>query len=160
MPFNILTLEEIELQLLKEKRNLQNFPRTSDFPFPERYEMLVTSMKTIEIASEAILYNSIEAVNENKESEILDYWCFGGNGQGDRWLLDRGGNVFFFDHDDEKLQRMNVDFDQWLQMAFIIHQLDSYFDEYDEIPESIRKGFHDALNDIQSGLSQDYPFMI
>lgn len=55
---------------------------------------------------------------------------------------------------------MDIHFDQWLQMAFIIHQLDRYFDELDEIPEPVQQDFYAALNGIHPGLSENYPFRI
>lgn len=158
--FKIQPIEAIEKQILKDQNSFQNFPATVDFPFPERYKKLVTSIKTIELASEAILYNSVKAVNENKESELPDYWCFAGNGQGDRWFLGRRDEVFFYDHDDEKLRTMHISFEQWLQMAFVIQQLDQYFDEYDEIPEAIQQSFYDTLNSIYPTLGENYPFSI
>lgn len=158
--FKILSIEAIEKQILKDQSQGQNFPATVDFPFPERYKKLVTSIKTIELASEAILYNSVEAVNENKESEMPDYWSFVGNGQGDRWFLGQHDEVLFYDHDDEKLHPLPISFEQWLQMAFVIQQLDQYFDEYDEIPEAIQQSFYDTLNSIHPTLGENYPFTI
>ncbi|MCL8537696.1 SMI1/KNR4 family protein [Chryseobacterium gallinarum] len=159
-PFKIMSIEAIETEILKEKRILQNFPKTVDFPFPDRYKSLVTSIKTSEIASEAILYSSVEAVNENKSLQMPDYWCFAGNGQGDRWFFDPDGNVLFYDHDDEKLQPMNINFGQWLQMAFIIQQLDEYSDEYDDIPETVKQHFYETLHILDPALSENYPFTV
>jgi len=159
--FKTASIEAIEAEILKAKKNVQNFPKTVSFPFSEQYKKLITSIKTIEISSETILYNSIEAVNENQEFKTPDYWCFAGNGQGDRWFLDTQGNVLFYDHDyDEKLQPMQISFGQWLQMAFLIRQLDEYFDKYDKITDSIKQSFCDALNSIEPTLSQNYPFTI
>ncbi|MBP2616311.1 SMI1/KNR4 family protein [Chryseobacterium jejuense] len=159
--FKILPIEEIQVEVLKEKGNIQNFPKNIDFPFPERYKKLVTLIKTTEISSEAILYNAVEAENENKEFILPDYWCFAGNGQGDRWFLDRNGDAFFYDHDyDEKLEPMNISFEQWLQMAFIVQQLDLYLDEHNEVSEPVRQKFYKALNAIHPGLSKVYPFTV
>lgn len=160
IPFKILPIEEIETEVLKEKRDIQNFPKTVDFPLPEHYKSLVIQIKTIEIASEAILYNAVEAVNENKEFVLPDYWCFAGNGQGDRWFLDRNGVVFFYDHDDEILESMNISFEQWLQMAFAIRKLDLYFGEYDDISEPARQSFYEVLNTIHPKLGENYPFTV
>lgn len=161
MSFKIRSIEEIEAEILREKGNVQNFPKMIDFPFPEHYKKLVTLIKTTEIASEAILYNAVEAVSENQEFVLSDYWCFAGNGQGDRWFLDRNGTVFFYDHDyDEKLIAINISFEQWLQMTFVIRQLDLYFDEHDEVSEPVRQKFFEALDIIHSGLSEIYPFTV
>ncbi|MFS4428772.1 hypothetical protein [Chryseobacterium sp. S90] len=157
--FVILTLVEIESEILKVKSPLQNFSKTILFPFSERYRNWVTQIPTAEISSETILYNSVEAVNENKEFELTDYWCFAGNGQGDRWFLNINDQVFFYNHDyDEKTEPMNINFEEWLQMAFVIRQLDVYFDEYDNIPEPVQQEFYKTLNRLHPTLSDVYPF--
>ncbi|MDR6466107.1 hypothetical protein [Chryseobacterium sediminis] len=157
--FAILTLAEIESEILKVKSPLQNFSKTISFPFSERYRNWVTQIPTAEISSETILYNSVEAVNENKEFDLTDYWCFAGNGQGDRWFLNTDDQVFFYNHDyDEKLEPMNINFEEWLQMAFVIRQLDMYFDEYDSIPEPVQQEFYKTLNRLHPTLSDIYPF--
>ncbi|WP_250255182.1 SMI1/KNR4 family protein [Chryseobacterium sp. Marseille-Q3244] len=158
--FKIRSIEEIEIEILKAKGNVQNFPKIIDFPFPEHYKKLVSVIKTTEIASEAILYNAVEAVNENKEYALSDSWCFAGNGQGDRWFLDRSGTVFFYNHDDEKSEPMNISFEEWLQMAFIVQQLDFYLDEHDEVSEPVRQNFYDTLNAIHPQLGENYPFIV
>lgn len=53
---------------------------------------------------------------------------------------------------------MKINFGQWLQLAFLIQQLDQYFDEFETIPESVKKDFDEALNRISPGLSELYPF--
>jgi hypothetical protein len=161
MTFKILTIEEIETEILKGRKDLQNFPKTVAFSFSERYKNLVTSMKTTEISSETILYNAVEAFNENKEFELTDYWCFAGNGQGDRWFMNENTEVFFYDHDyDESLVPMHISFEDWLQMAFIIRQLDRYFEEHESIPKVVKQVFYEALNSIHPELSENYPFTL
>ncbi|WP_120230757.1 hypothetical protein [Chryseobacterium sp. AG363] len=161
IPFILPTLTAIENEILKEKSAVQNFPKVIDFPFSENYKTLVTQIKTSEISSETILYNSVDAVNENKEFNLPEYWCFAGNGQGDRWFLDRDQKVFFYDYDDEgKLKPMHINFEEWLQMTFIIHQLDDCFDQYDHITEPVRQEFYKALNTIHPTLSDMYPFTL
>ena len=157
--FAILTLVEIESEILKVKNPVQNFSKTILFPFSERYRNWVTQIPTAEISSETVLYNSVEAVNENKEFALTDYWCFAGNGQGDRWFLNTDDQVFFYNHDyDEKMEPMNINFEEWLQMAFVIRQLDMYFDEYGNIPEPVQQEFYKTLNRLHPALSDIYPF--
>lgn len=64
MHFQISTAQEIESDLLETKIPIQNFPKIIDFPIPESYRKLVTQIKTTELSSECILYNSVEAINE------------------------------------------------------------------------------------------------
>lgn len=158
--FKILTIEEVKHNILKETIPLQNFPKSIVFPFPEPYKKLVTLIKTTEISSETILYNAVEAFNNNKEFVLPDHWCFAGNGQGDLWFMDKEGIVFFYDHDyDENLQPMYISFEQWLQMAYVIQQLDQYFDEFEDISELVRQRFYETLNAIHPELGENYPFI-
>jgi hypothetical protein len=57
-------------------------------------------------------------------------------------FLNKNNKVFFYDHDyDEKPEPMNISFEQWLQMASVIRQLDLYLDEHDDISEPLRQKF-------------------
>ena len=50
MLLRIWTIEEIETEILKAKKGRQNFPRTLEFPFSERYKNIVTQIKSTEIS--------------------------------------------------------------------------------------------------------------
>lgn len=152
--------QDIENKLLIGRTAVQNFPKAIDFPLPENYKNIVTRIKTIEISADCILYNSDEAVNETNEFESDDYWCFAGTGQGDRWLFDKAGMVFYYDHDyDEGFDAMEITFNQWLQMADVSKQLDDYI-ENEAMTATIRNEFHNLLNEIHPNLSEKYPFLI
>lgn len=160
MQLKLNKYQDIENVLLTIKSSVQNFPTTLDFSLPENYKNIVTRIKTIEISADCILYNSVEAVNESNEFESDDYWCFAGTGQGDRWLFDKAGMVFYYDHDyDEGFNAMEITFEQWLQMADLSKQLDVYI-ENEAITATIRNEFHNLLNEIHINLSEKYPFLI
>lgn len=160
MQLKLNKYQDIENELLKAKTAVQNFPTTLDFPFPENYKNIVTQIKTAEISADCILYNSVEAVNETNEFESDDYWCFAGTGQGDRWLFDKAGMVFYYDHDyDEGFDAMEITFEQWLQMADLSKQLDDYI-ENETMTATIRNEFHNLLKQIHPNLSEKYPFLI
>lgn len=161
MLLRLFTVEEIETEIFKGKKRKQDFPEVIEFPFSEQYKHIVTQITTTEISSETVLYHSVEAINENKGFDLFDYWCFGGNGQGDRWFLNKKDRVFFYDHDyDERLEPMYISFEQWLKMAFVIKQLDQSFDEFGLIPESVKQKFYETLNSIHPTLSENYPFSV
>ncbi|MGQ8868484.1 hypothetical protein [Myroides sp. TSA_177.3] len=159
--FNLLTLEEIQTILEHEEHAKQNFPSVVSFPFPTLYKDLVTAIPTVSISSETILYGSVEATLENKESDHPSYWIFAGVGQGDRWLLDEKGQVFFGDHDVSPMQLhpLDIDFQQWLQLAFLIQQLDDWCDAAYDIKQ-IEIAFTHALNQIHPKLPANYPFEV
>lgn len=161
MLLRIWTIEEIETEILKAKKGRQNFPRTLEFPFSERYKNIVTQIKSTEISSETIIYDSVEAANENKDFHWPDHWCFAENGQGDRWLLNGSNFVFFYNHDgDERLEPMYITFEQWLQMAFVIRQLDEYCNESETLEESVKQRFYEVLHTIHPRLSENFPFSV
>ncbi len=159
--FNLLTLGEIQTILANEQKAKQNFPSSVSFPFSLLYRDLVTSIPTLTISSEAILYGSVESVIENKDREHPTYWIFAGNGQGDRWLMDAEGQVFFGDHDETpmSLHPLALDFQQWLQMAFLTQQLDEWYNgDYDM--KQTNRAFVRSLNQIHPKLEENYPFEI
>lgn len=159
--FNLLNMEEMQTILEPDKGTKQNFPPTVSFPFPSLYSNLVTAIPTLTLSSEAILYSSVEAISENKNRDYLTNWIFAGNGQGDRWLLDDKGLVFFGDHDETHmtLHPLAIDFQQWLQMAFLTQQLDEwYYGDYDM--KQTNTAFIQALNQIHPKLAENYPFEI
>jgi len=159
--FNLLTVAEMQTILEHEEHTKQNFPSVVSFPFPVLYKTLVTTIPTVTLSSEAILYGSVEASLENKTSDHPSYWIFAGNGQGDRWLMDEKGQVFFGDHDvcPMQLHPLNIDFQQWLQLAFLTQQLDNWYEGEYEI-KHIHSAFNHALNQIHPQLAEHYPFEI
>ena len=160
MNFHINTAQKIEKELLENKVTTQNFPKIIDFPFPESYRNLVTQIKTTELSSDCILYNSVEAINETNEFDADTYWCFGGDGQGNRWLFDKNGYVFYYDHDyDEGFDAIEITFEQWLQMANLCQQMDEYLDN-DSFNRSQKQEFIEALNETHPNLSENFPYLI
>lgn len=159
--FNVLTANEIQTILEQEKKAKQNFSNSISFPFPSLYQDLVASIPTLTISSEAILYGSVEATSENKNADYPSYWIFAGNGQGDRWLMDEVGQIFFGDHDETpmSLHPLSLNFQQWLQMAFLTQQLDEWYDGNYNMKQTNLAFIH-ALNQIHPLLAEHYPFEI
>lgn len=100
--------DEIIETLLSKRQTTRNFPKSLHFPFDRLYIDLVTQIKTTEISSECILFDSVQSVNETKEFSDPDYWAdnyikedigkfwvFGQNGQGDLWLFDFENKIYF-----------------------------------------------------------------
>ncbi len=158
MNFHINTAQKIEKELLENKVSTRNFPKVIDFPFPESYRNLATQIKTTELSSDCILYNSVEAINETNEFDSDTYWCFGGDGQGNRWLFDKAALVFYYDHDYyEGFDAIEINFDQWLQMADLTKQIDEYLEEH-TITKEIEIEFNNMLNSIHPDMSMNFPY--
>lgn len=172
----ISTIEEIKQNILLGKIQRRNFPKAIAFKFDDLYAEIVTQIKTIEISSECILYDSIEAVNENKEYADADYWkmepvgyagnywFFAQNGQGDLWLFDANNKVFFYDHNCEEFAKENfvdlgIDFSKWLQYAFLNQEFDKLYEE-DRVDDKNKKDYENKLSELSELLLANYPFEI
>ena len=69
--------------------------------------------------------------------------------------------MFFYNHDDdERLEPMYITFEQWLQMAFVIRQLDEYCNESETLEESVKQRFYEVLHTIHPRLSENFPFSV
>ena len=176
------TVEIIQkLDLIKQQRN---FPKMETFPFDKLYKDTVSKIDTTELSSECILYSSIEAHRDTtefrkpdywselcKQEEIENWWFFGQNGQGDFWLFDKCGKVYFYDHNQEEMcvenfVNLGIDFTKWIQFADLNKQFDELYDNEENyfnnssLKLSFTNEYKDRLRDISSELLQNYPFEI
>ncbi len=135
-------------------------------------EDIVTSIITTEITADYILYGMQEAYQENKEfsdisywvqgtsdNEISVWWIFGADGQGDLWLFDTQGKVFFYDHDkecmcEENFKCMEIDFLQWLQLAFLFRQ----YEKSNRYTNEDKAKLKNELSKINENLIDNLPF--
>ncbi|MBE9601943.1 hypothetical protein [Pedobacter sp. MC2016-24] len=174
--FSIRPITDIKIDLLVNHEVSRNFPRLLDFPFVELYREIATHIKTVEISSECILFDSVQSYNEtmgfadpdywsaeSSSEEIAEFWVFGQNGQGDLWLFDKKDQVYFFDHNLEQMCRNNfldlgLNFGRWLQFAQLNKQLDIIYDMENEISEGLRQEYRSRLNALSELLLLNYPF--
>ncbi|MDR0434122.1 MAG: SMI1/KNR4 family protein [Gracilibacteraceae bacterium] len=176
--FRIKSIEEIKKELFGANAQVMNFPKAINFPFDELYKEIVTKIKTTEISSECILYNSVYSANMTKayadedywskntvnaaEDAVRNYWFIGQNGQGDYWIMDINGKIYFYDHDNEeidveKIINLNIDFGKWLQYAYLNKELDEiYFGN--KYNETIGEEYKKKLKEISKELFENYPF--
>lgn len=160
MQFKLKKYQEIENELLTKKTTVQNFSKSIHFPFPKNYKYIITHIKTTEISVDCIIYNSVEAANETKEFVDTTFWCFAGDGQGNRWLFDEAGQVFYYNHEyDEGFETLEISFEQWLQMANLAQQMDAYL-ALETVPKSVKNEFKTILNEIHPNLSKNFPYLI
>jgi hypothetical protein len=174
----IRTTDEIITGLLSNKQAIRNFPKSLRFAFEKLYIDIVTQIKTTEISSECILFDSVKSFNETKEfsdpnywtenyakEDIDKYWIYGQNGQGDLWLFNFENKIYFYDHNKEQMCQDNfleldLDFEKWLQFSDLNKQLDNIYNTENEISENYKKEYRDKLNEISSTLLDKYPFDI
>ena len=137
------------------------------------------------MSSECVLYNSVEAYIDTtefrksdywtelcKQEEIESWWFFGQNGQGDLWLFDTNGKVYFYDHNQEEMRADNfvelgIDFAKWIQFADLNRQLDELYYENEKeyfvdglLKLSYAEDYRMRLREISLELLQNYPFEI
>jgi hypothetical protein len=166
--FSLKSIEAIKGELTGEN-SPRNFPQSVTFPFADLYKEIVTKIKTSAISSECILYDSVYAYNitmsywnDSADTELKNYWFIGQNGQGDYWIMDRKGELYFYDHDTEEAAKNNfvylhINFGQWLQFAYLNKALDEiYF--AGECNEKNKKDYAAKLGEISKGLLGNYPF--
>ncbi|WP_133943708.1 SMI1/KNR4 family protein [Epilithonimonas xixisoli] len=170
--------DEIKKNLLSNIQPIRNFPKAIDFPFDKLYVEITTQIRTTEISSECILFDSVEAVNQTKEFSDKEYWkenytqdeiakfcIFGQNGQGDLWLFDIENKIYFYDHDKEEMCRENfieldLNFEKWLVFADLNKQLDEIYGKENEINEKQKAEYKENLAELSSVLLSKYPFNI
>lgn len=171
-------IETIKRKLLAKDNNpKRNFPKKIEFEFPEDYRMLVTNIKTVEISSECILFDSVESVNSTKEFSDLDYWnkdfnvenikkywFFGANGQGDLWIMHRENRIYFYDHNEGEISEknlidLNINFEEWLKFSFLNKKLEK-IDLNGNLTQEIKEIYKSKLKELSNELSEKYPFEI
>lgn len=167
----IKTIEQIRI-VLPRSNNKYGIPKSVSFVFQELYKDIVTGIQTTEIAADYILYNMQEAYQENKEfsdisywaqgtsdTEVGGWWIFGADGQGDLWLFDTKGKVFFYDHDkecmcEENFKCMEIDFSQWLQLAFLFR----LYEKSDRHTSEDKAQLKNELSKINENLIENLPY--
>ena len=161
---------EIDLldRLAKRTSTIKNRTKLPDLD--AKYLAYLTKYTSFEITPDIILHGYEEALQENRtiESDFPDIgsklWLIGNSGQGDSWFLDRtSGMLLFFDHQQgeyhelEQFTSLNINFVQFLSMAFLYAELEELLDSKD-LSENEIKAFKSAVNGIHPNLYQYYPF--
>lgn len=180
--FKLNSVEKVLEGLVRLKQQ-RNFPKIVTFPFDESYRNIVCAIKTTEISAECILYDSVESFNNTTEFRKTDYWkpdsqedidnwwIFGQNGQGDLWLFDKSGDVYFYDHDQEEMCVKNfiglgIDFAKWIQFADLNRQYERLYDDEDtyfddgSLKLPFANEYKERLKELSPELLECYPFEI
>jgi hypothetical protein len=162
--FTLKSIENIKNEIIRGNIQTRNFPKSITFPLDELYKEIVTKIKTTEISSECILYDSIESNNITNELSDKNYWVIGQNGQGDYWIMDINHKIYYYNHDIEEIIKenfvdLNITFGKWLQFAFLDKELDKIYDE-NKYNKNVGKEYMEKLKEISLELNKNYPFEI
>jgi hypothetical protein len=165
--FRVLNIEEIFSKLPKRDRVIEKSEKIH--VHDEIYWEFVSSFGKFEINPDSILLDYNQTILENlyiekKFPEISDdYWLFARTGQGDEWFVHTKDNkVFFYNHDVENYKingflNMGIDFTQFLQLSFLIKELEDIFEQGD-LSDLYKEAFVSSLNAIQKSLFVNYPY--
>ena len=158
--FEIKTIEQIRTSLPRSN-NKYGIPKSVSFVFQELYKDIVTGIQTTEISADYILYNMQEAYQENKEFSDISYWVQGTSDSeiSEWWIFGAKGKVFFYDHDkecmcEENFKCMEIDFSQWLQLAFLFRQ----YEKSDRYTNEDKAKLKNELSKINENLIDNLPF--
>ena len=103
-----------------------------------------------------------EAIKENKYVGEINpfisenFWMIGRTGQGDEWFIDKvKGGISFYDHnqgdyaDISQFQKLNIDFTDFVKMAFLFRELENELDREENISHENQEKFINQINSIK-----------
>lgn len=120
----------------------------------------------IALATDFVLLPLTEIARENATRNVphigltTQWLLFANAGNGDAWLIRKhqtSTEVAFLDHDlgsDATAQPLGIDFEQWLQLAYLMHQLEMCMISL--TPAEVAT----AVNSLHPELSKRYPYQL
>ena len=169
MIFKKLSKQEISKRLSKRAIEIKNIDKLS--LINGCYLYFISKYKGIEIIPDIEILSYEEALKENRylETNFCQIsqlvWMIGRTGQGDEWFIDRdNGRILFYDHNQgeyskiDQFLRLNISFEEFLQMAFLYQDLENLFDKQVDINENQIESFIEEISSIDPDLYKSYPF--
>ncbi|MEG0926680.1 hypothetical protein [Chryseobacterium sp.] len=127
----VLPVEKIENQLSRQEYSTM---AAEYFPVwvPDLYVEMISTLDTQVISIESKLLNVEEALKINLYREKTDEWIFATSTGEDYWTFDREQNIIYYERlgDVFVTKKMNIHFDQWLQLCFVLQKLDRIQEKY------------------------------
>ncbi|UEQ77250.1 hypothetical protein [Chryseobacterium arthrosphaerae] len=128
---------------------------------PDLYIQTISDIATQVISVEAKLLSIEEAVNINQNQKRASEWVFATSTADDYWTFDDQQNIIYYEQIDEELvsQKMNIHFDQWLQLCFLLQKLDRIQEKY-LITIALQKAMQQSLYTINPVLADHFENII
>ena len=155
MELRIRTIEEIKDIIYRENAKIMDFPVISDFIFPELYKEIVILNNTIDISTNCSLFNIIEALEitdfYKKNNKLLNIYWIIGNNIFDYWVMDKNGKIYYWGKNEKDVIDVNINFEQWLQFAYLDNDNDENTDSYESLYEGDydQKKFTEYINKLK-----------
>lgn len=164
--FEINLLNEIG-KLSPRSNAIKSFDK---IPFDDQaYLNFITQFKTTEITPDFILLDYEKCLNRNDylkkhyKKISSQFWMIAETGQGDEWFINIDNKlVYFYDHNlgeyaEENFTTLDVVFEDFLRLNFLIKELEDLI-EKDFDKDTLKENFIKAVNEIERGLYQKYPY--
>ena len=131
----------------------------------ESYDLLGMMQRLIgcSISAEVVFFNDDGAELYTEFSELSDsYLALADDGQGDLWMLRLAdGMIAFFDHGkEEPIMPLNIDFQQFLQLADLIAQWEQFLNTNPEDAAAQETVLWAEMKKIEPRLLETYPFRL
>ncbi|AZA76377.1 hypothetical protein EG347_01965 [Chryseobacterium sp. G0186] len=127
----VLTIEKLLNQLSKQEYPVilaQSFPSW----LPEAYVQMMSNIATQVISIESKLLSMEDAIQVNLDRDKTDEWVFATSIAKDYWTFDIEQNIMYYEQIEEHFvpKKMNIHFNQWLQLCFLLQKLDHVQEKY------------------------------
>jgi len=166
----VKSLSEILIFFKKRETNVKNLDKLNIDD--SVYINFISHYKAIQVNPDIDLFNYERCIKENdyiKENYLNvyeNYLIIGRSGQGDEWFINRNTlKIFFYDHNkgeytEEGFSNMNITFEKFLQLAFLMRELEEKLDEDESLEDDIsfQNTFKELVNSISNNLYKNYPY--
>lgn len=137
------------------------------------YQLYILNYKDFEVTPDVQLFGYEKSILENryiqKEYPNLakQVWMFARSGQGDEWFFTQDTEtILYYDHNKGEYQtikdflNLNVSFWQFLQIAFLYHDLETRLDETnDNLNANEKDDFILKVSEIDTNFYSNYPYV-
>jgi hypothetical protein len=135
------------------------------------YLAFISNYEGLNITPDIQLFGFDQTINANKyiaenfKDIAKSQWILARTGQGDEWFLNKQTQkIVFYDHNQGEYKNLNdfleldINFSQFIQMAFLLKDLEQHLDAEIEKPQTLKHIFQQEMNIIQVDLYEKYPY--
>ncbi|MGN7864075.1 hypothetical protein [Chryseobacterium sp. 22458] len=153
-------IEQLKDQLIRQQCDVIS---TGSLPswLPDLYVQMISGIATQVISVEAKLLTIEEAINVNLNQKTTNEWVFASSTAEDYWTFDHQQNIIYYERKGEDFvpKKMDIHFDQWLQLCFLLQKLDRIQEKY-LITIALQKAMQQSLYTISSVLADHFKNII